>query len=325
MVSCTPRTPTYGGQPPEGFSNSALQHEGGVEGVNVHPRKGSQGRNRESGNRGNRPCASAIRIARSAPASPRLKVLLEDERHERYREALLWALAKVAPDDPLVAESIEKGPWSLLVTLIDEGTIPERMLPFLERSLRSKEDWIRGLAATGLWKLRGEAEPLIPILRDCLRNHTFCFGSVRRSLFILRDGPEGHCPLRERILKTLAEMGPAARPLLPDVVVWIGRSDPVLRVLAVEAAWRISSVVQVRPLAEALGEPASIWSVFGEFTKRGYSSATRHSMEALRVLAEMGSAASEAKNRDRRVPQEEPRSQCSPGGCGGAQENRADR
>jgi HEAT repeat protein len=79
------------------------------------------------------------------------------------------------------------------------GSPATAAVPSLKQAMRSRNTWLRAVAARALWRINGEADPVLPALAGALQ--------VTKS------------SQTEAIIAamTLAEMGPAARAALPEL------------------------------------------------------------------------------------------------------------
>lgn len=191
---------------------------------------------------------SALYAAESIGLDPQtwadtlVNVVREDESAE-VRAAALSILKGIASSVDLesavptfVARLKESGREASLVCAI-LGAIrprPNPALPFLQEALTRDELVIS--AASALWRIDGRADPIIPALRR-----------------IFDDYGESVCDL-------ICELGPAAQPLIPDVIRALALEDWDLQWAAADAlrAMASSDEVVLHALFEALDHPSPI-------------------------------------------------------------------
>jgi hypothetical protein len=113
--------------------------------------------------------------------------------------------------------------------------------------------------ASALWRSEGRAESILPALQR-----------------IFHDNAEGVCDL-------ICELGPAASPLLPDVIRALAEEDWDLQWAAADALRAIASTDQavLSPLLDALAHPSPI---VRSASARALAAAAVAALGALKVL-----------------------------------------
>lgn len=163
-------------------------------------------------------------------------VVLQDASGE-VRSAALAALKGLASAVPaLVARLLEPGREGLLAcgVLGEMQPRPLVAVPFLQQALARDELVLSASAA--LWRIEGRADAIIPALRRVFADHG-----------------EGVCDL-------ICALGPAAAPLLPDVLEALADESWDLQWAAADALHAIASsdTVVLQPLLDALAHPSPI-------------------------------------------------------------------
>jgi HEAT repeat protein len=170
------------------------------------------------------------------------KVVRQDDSSE-VRSAALSTLKGLAPSvdlesaiPTLIARLVEPGREASLACEVLGAMRPRPTgaVPFLQEVLTRDELVLP--AASALWRIEGRADSIIP--------------SMRR---VFDDYGEGVCDL-------IRELGPAASPLIPDVVQALAEENWDLQWAAADALQAIASSDQMvlRPLLDALAHPSPI-------------------------------------------------------------------
>jgi HEAT repeat protein len=155
---------------------------------------------------------------------------------------------------------------------------------YLRPALKGRPSQERALAARLLIRLGEPGESIVQALEEELR------GWERWTPLGLPYPPPRFLGRREAA-RCASEMGLEARALVPHLEACFELGDPLLDVLAAEALWRVAGRRRIDVLLQALEDPlspderGSPWSV---------PAPTEESLEALRVLGDMGPAALEA-------------------------------
>jgi HEAT repeat protein len=158
------------------------------------------------------------------PAVPILIKLLRDDVtsvRRRAAEALGRLGDKVAPEavEPLM---IAMDDWlhpvreEAVLALGNFGALAKPALPKLKKAAASKKSSVRPEAALSFWKLTGDTDFVLPILRE-----------------YLVDGD-----LEWEAAQVMAEMGPAAKAAVPDLIAAL-KQDATMQIVAAEALGRI--------------------------------------------------------------------------------------
>ena len=104
----------------------------------------------------------------------------------------------------------------------------EAVTPLQTRLLEEAEEYQRGAAAWALGRIGPAARPAIPVLIESL-------------------GSEKHASVRRNSAWALGQFGPAARGAVPGLVKLLDDEDPVVRVQAAAALWRIDHHPKAAP------------------------------------------------------------------------------
>lgn len=171
-----------------------------------------------------------------------VKVVRQDDSSE-VRCAALSALKGIASSvelesavPTLVARLMEPGREASLTCEVLGAMRPQPTgaVPFLKAALARDELVLS--AASALWRIEGLADSIVP--------------SMRR---VFDDYGEGVCDL-------ICELGPAASPLIPDVINALAEENWDLQWAAADALQAIASSDQMvlRPLLDALAHPSPI-------------------------------------------------------------------
>lgn len=113
----------------------------------------------------------------------------------------------------------ERGAWDACEILGVMGAAASQALPALREIVAFPEadDMLKVRAATALWKVAGNADEVIPVLKE-----------------LFAENGESICDL-------ICDMGPAAAPLIPEVVAALGTKDWDLQWAAADALGAIAS------------------------------------------------------------------------------------
>lgn len=171
-----------------------------------------------------------------------VQVVRQDESAEVRSEALsmlkgIAPLVDLAPAVTILTERLaELGPEASLVCDVLGGMRPRptSAVPFLQQAL-TLDDLVLP-AASALWRIEGRADSIIPAMRR-----------------IFDEQGEGVCDL-------ICELGPAASPLIPDVVNALAEEDWDLQWAAADALGAIAASDQMaqQSLLDALAHPSAI-------------------------------------------------------------------
>jgi len=115
-------------------------------------------------------------------------------------------------DDPLVPVREEA-----VRALGDFGDLAKPAIPALEAAAFSPQSRVQAQAALALWKLTKNAQPLLPVLKELLHGGN----------------------LEWEAAQVLGEMGPAAEPVVPDLIAALERGDESVQIFTAEALGRI--------------------------------------------------------------------------------------
>lgn len=186
--------------------------------------------------------AESVGLNVQAWAETLVKVVRQDESAE-VRSAALSTLKGLASSvdlesavPTLVAQLVEPGREASLACEVLGATRPRPTgaVAFLQELLHRDELVLS--AASALWRIEGRADSIIPALRR-----------------VFDDYGEGVCDL-------ICELGPAASPLIPDVINALAEENWDLQWAAADALRAIASPDQMalRALLDALAHPSPI-------------------------------------------------------------------
>jgi eukaryotic-like serine/threonine-protein kinase len=138
----------------------------------------------------------------------------------------------------------------------------KRFAPAIEQSLADADAGVRAAAALRAWELNHQADKVVPILTNCLRD----------------PASEN----RLAALSALASIGPSAQAALTSLQPLVGDLDGEIRIAAGLALWRVGH------------DPSAVKRLAADFQKRERSGDPSWVSELIGVGLEMGPAAQDA-------------------------------
>ncbi|HEV3260540.1 MAG TPA: HEAT repeat domain-containing protein [Gemmataceae bacterium] len=187
-------------------------------------------------------------------------------------------LSRIGPDAgeavPALAEALGDShngvARAAAVALGNMGPTARAAVPALRAALASPNDLLSVAAAVALWKIDGRAEDVMPVLTACIADRSSpARENAAGALIALGPKAQAAVPTliamlgdagdkgRWRALAVLAAVGPRARAAVPAVTEMLDDEQPLVRVSAADALWRLSGRPDpaVRVLADALHVP----------------------------------------------------------------------
>lgn len=212
-----------------------------------------------------------------------LERVLQETPCDQLRRWILWALAEWPQKDPITMEAVR---------------------PFLE----SGDTLVRALAARAFIKSGGDPEAVLSVLEEVVKTRWAARRFDAAQLIGVHDVNDGVVwygslgifnYVHHVALRTLGDLGSKARKALPIVRGCLSGPDPVARLLAVEALWRIQGEVHLDIVIDDLRQwPRWVpnWPTWEASSPMLDSEPwlVERATEACRVLGELGTRAAEA-------------------------------